>query len=55
MIYREAGDFKTTYKADQDTFPIRFDRVAFWLSVFVVALIIPFFVNDYWEKAVFQL
>ena len=53
MIYREAGDFKTTYKADQETFPIRLDKVGFWLSVLVVVLVIPFFLNDYWEKAVF--
>ena len=23
MIYREAGDFKTTYQADNQTFPLR--------------------------------
>ena len=26
MFYREAGDFKTTYKEDNQTFPIAFDR-----------------------------
>ena len=26
MLYREAGDFKTTYAKDQQTFPIAFDR-----------------------------
>ena len=26
MLYREAGDFKTTYRADSQTFPIRFAR-----------------------------
>ena len=29
MLYREAGDFKTSYRADQQTFPIMFDKVAF--------------------------
>ena len=29
MIYREAGDFKTTYQADSQTFPLRLDRLAF--------------------------
>jgi hypothetical protein len=43
MIYREAGDFKTTYKLDQETFPIRLDKVGFWLSVLVVVFVIPFF------------
>ncbi len=53
MIYREAGQFKVSYQEDQETFPIRFDKIAFWLSVVAVAFIIPFFVNDYWEKSVF--
>ena len=28
MLYREAGQFKTTYAADQQVFPIRQDRIA---------------------------
>ena len=28
MIYREAGQFKTTYRTDQQIFPIRQDRIA---------------------------
>src|SRR5258706_8583529 len=28
MLYREAGQFKTTYAADQQLFPIRQDRIA---------------------------
>ena len=27
MLYREAGQFKTTYAADQQLFPIRQDRI----------------------------
>jgi hypothetical protein len=27
MFYREVGQFKTTYKADQSIFPIRQDRI----------------------------
>ena len=26
MFYREAGDFKTSYQDDNQTFPIKFDR-----------------------------
>ena len=29
MLYREAGDFKVSYQADQQTFPIRFDQASF--------------------------
>ena len=52
MIYREAGDFKTSYVADNQTFPIRFDRVAFGLLLVVAFLIIPFLINDYWANAI---
>ena len=54
MFYREAGEFKTSYKADQATFPIRFDRWFFWGVVAFAFVVVPFFVNDYWEKAVFM-
>ena len=52
MIYREAGDFKTSYAADGQTFPLAFDRIAF-AALMVVALgVVPFIVNDYWANAV---
>ena len=53
MFYREAGEFKTSYKADQATFPIRFDRIFFWAVTAFAFLVVPFLINDYWEKAVF--
>ena len=31
MLYREAGQFKTSYSADMAIFPIRQDRIAFYL------------------------
>lgn len=52
MLYREAGDFSTTYKADSQTFPIKFDRYRYYLVLFVAFGVIPFFVNDYWANAV---
>ncbi len=52
MLYREAGDFKTTYSADQQTFPIKSERVLFWIFVAVAFLVVPFFINDYWNKSV---
>jgi branched-chain amino acid transport system permease protein len=51
MIYREAGDFKTSYTADSQTFPIRFDRTAYWLLLIAAAIVLPFLVNDYWANA----
>lgn len=52
MLYREAGDFKTSYNTDNQTFPIRFDRYAYWLLLAVAFLVVPFFVNDYWAKSI---
>ena len=47
MLYREAGDFKTTYKEDNQTFPIKFDRYRYYFVLIVAFLIIPFWINDY--------
>ena len=38
MLYREAGQYKTTYAADQAIFPIRQDRT-FVLAALAVAFI----------------
>lgn len=53
MFYREAGDFKTTYAEDSQTFPIKFDRWRYWLVLAVAYLVIPFLINDYWANAIF--
>jgi branched-chain amino acid transport system permease protein len=52
MFYREAGDFKTTYVDDGQTFPLRFDRWRFHAVLAVAFLVVPFLVNDYWANAV---
>tara|TARA_R110002096_G_scaffold123112_13_gene266514 strand:+ start:6786 stop:7862 length:1077 start_codon:yes stop_codon:yes gene_type:complete len=53
MFYREAGDFKATYPEDNQTFPIRFDRLRYYAVLVVAFGVIPFFINDYWANAVF--
>ncbi len=53
MLYREAGDFKTSYRDDSQTFPIRFDRMRYYAVLVVAFGIIPFVINDYWANAVF--
>ena len=53
MLYREAGDFKTSYAKDSQTFPIKLDRVGYWTLMAVAFLVVPFFINDYWANAVF--
>ena len=52
MIYREAGDFKTSYVADIQTFPIRLDRQVYYTTLAVAFLVMPFVVNDYWVNAI---
>jgi branched-chain amino acid transport system permease protein len=52
MLYREVGDFKTSYRADQQTFAIRSERLLFWSFLLAAFLVVPFFINDYWEKSV---
>ena len=53
MFYREAGEFKTSYAADHATFPIAFDFWRFWVLIAFAFLIVPVFINDYWEQSIF--
>ena len=52
MFYREAGDFKTSYRDDSQTFPIAFDRWRYYAVMAVAFGIIPFLINDYWANAI---
>ncbi|MBY6167200.1 branched-chain amino acid ABC transporter permease [Pseudooceanicola nitratireducens] len=52
MFYREAGEFKTSYVDDNQTFPIRFDRWRYYAVLAVAFGVVPFFINDYWANAV---
>lgn len=51
MIYREAGQFKTTYASDQAIFPIRQDRVFVALGA-AAAVAVPLVASEYWLQAV---
>jgi branched-chain amino acid transport system permease protein len=52
MLYREAGQFKSTYVEDQRIFPIRQDRIAFWALMVVAFVLVPAFGNQYWLGAI---
>ncbi|WP_378941480.1 branched-chain amino acid ABC transporter permease [Paracoccus sp. R86501] len=52
MLYREAGDFKTSYRDDSQTFPIKLERWGYYAVVAVAFGIVPFVINDYWASAV---
>ena len=52
MFYRLSGQFKSSYAADQQIFPIRQDRT-FIAGVLIVAFgVIPLVANDYWLGAI---
>ncbi len=51
MFYREAGQFKTSYAADQQVFPILQDRLAL-LALLAAAFVgVPLLASDYWLTA----
>src|SRR3954463_12336513 len=52
MIYRETGQFKTTYASDQQLFPIVQDR---WFVIALVAVAfvaVPFMASEYLFRAI---
>jgi branched-chain amino acid transport system permease protein len=52
MIYREAGQFKTTYAADEAIFPIVQDRWGVILGLAAAALVPPLVASEYWLQAI---
>ncbi|RZU02034.1 branched-chain amino acid ABC transporter permease [Rivibacter subsaxonicus] len=52
MFYRENGQFKTSYRADQQIFPIRQDRIAILLMLGFAFLVIPAFASEYLYRAI---
>ena len=51
MLYREAGQFKSTYGADQQIFPLRQDRIGIGLLLVVAFVVVPLAGNQYWLSA----
>ncbi|HEU4372830.1 MAG TPA: branched-chain amino acid ABC transporter permease [Telluria sp.] len=52
MLYREAGQFKTSYQSDNQIFPIRQDRIALASLVVVAAVVVPLFASPYLLSAI---
>jgi branched-chain amino acid transport system permease protein len=52
VIYREAGQFKTSYTADQAIFPIVQDKWVVLAGVLTAYLVPAAFANEYWLQAV---
>jgi len=52
MLYRENGQFKTSYRADQQIFPIAQDRLFFYALMAVAFVVVPAFASDYLFRAI---
>ncbi|MGI8896601.1 MAG: branched-chain amino acid ABC transporter permease [Casimicrobiaceae bacterium] len=52
MLYREAGQFKTTYARDQQIFPILQDRIGVFGVIAFAYLVVPFIADQYWLSAI---
>ncbi len=48
MFYREAGQFKTSYAADQGLLPIPLDRAFIFVVLIFAFVVLPFIGSDYW-------
>jgi len=52
MFYRENGQFKTSYRSDQQIFPVAQDRIALGLLALVAFVAVPMLASDYLFRAV---
>jgi len=52
MLYRENGQFKTSYRKDQQVFPILQDRIAIVLVLLVAFVLVPLTAQEYLVRAI---
>jgi len=52
MFYREAGQFKATYEADQALFPVRQDQIGILFILAVAFIAIPIFGSDFFLTSI---
>ncbi len=52
MLYREAGQFKTSYQSDGQILPIRQDRIALSTLLLVALVVVPLFASPYLLSAI---
>ncbi len=52
MLYREAGQFKVAYAADQQLFPIRQDRIVVIALIVAAFGVVPLVADQYWFSAI---
>jgi len=47
MLYREVGQYKTSYRADHAIFPLLQDRVGIAVILALAFLLVPFIASDF--------
>ncbi len=52
MFYREAGQYKTSYRADQAVFPIRQDLYGICAILAILFAVVPWAFNDFWLNSI---
>ena len=52
MFYREAGQFKSSYEADGQIFPIRQDRIGILLLLLLAFVVVPMVATPYFFSAI---
>jgi branched-chain amino acid transport system permease protein len=52
MLYRENGQFKTSYAADQQIFPILQDRIAIGALALIAFIVVPMLSSEYVFRAI---
>ena len=52
MFYRETGQYKTSYAADQQLFPIRQDRIGVLVLLVIAFVVLPLAASQYWFSAI---
>src|SRR5258708_18441141 len=52
MLYRESGQFKSTYDEDQQILPIRQDRSAMAALLAIAFVVVPLVGDQYWLSAI---
>jgi branched-chain amino acid transport system permease protein len=53
MFYRENGQFKTSYRTDQQIFPIVQDRIAIGALLIAAIVVVPLLADEYLMRAIF--
>lgn len=52
MIYREAGQYFSSYAQDRQILPLRQDRLGMLVMLAAAYLVVPFVASDYWLSAI---